>query len=75
MAKLRGGLIQMSLKGDTSMEPKQIRDLMLEAHLPLIAEAGKKGVQVLCFQEVFTQPYFCPSQDTPTSGHPFTGSR
>ena len=63
MAKLRGGLIQMSLKGDTSMEPKQIRDLMLEAHMPLIAEAGKRGVQVLCFQEVFTQPYFCPSQD------------
>ncbi len=63
MAKLRGGLIQMSLKGDTSMKPEQIRDLMLEAHMPLIAEAGKQGVQVLCFQEVFTQPYFCPSQD------------
>ena len=63
MAKLRGGLIQMSLKGDTSMPPLQIRDLMLEAHLPLIEEAGKQGVQVLCFQEVFTQPYFCPSQD------------
>ena len=63
MAKLRGGLIQMSLKGDTSMPPLQIRDLMLEAHLPLIEEAGKQGVQVLCFQEVCTQPYFCPSQD------------
>jgi beta-ureidopropionase len=63
MAKLRGGLIQMSLKGDTSMKPERIRDLMLEAHMPLIAEAGKQGVQVLCFQEVFTQPYFCPSQD------------
>ena len=64
MAKLRGGLIQMGLKGDTSMAPLQIRDLMIEAHLPLIEEAGRKGVQVLCFQEVFTQPYFCPSQDS-----------
>ncbi len=63
MAKLRGGLIQMGLKGDTAMSPPQIRDLMIEAHLPLIAEAGKQGVQILCFQEVFTQPYFCPSQD------------
>jgi beta-ureidopropionase len=63
MAKLRGGLIQMGLKGDTSMSPTQIRDLMIESHLPLIAEAGKQKVQVLCFQEVFTQPYFCPSQD------------
>ena len=63
MAKLRGGLIQMALKGDTSMSPKQIRDIMIEAHLPLIAQAAKQDVQVLCFQEVFTQPYFCPSQD------------
>lgn len=53
----------MSLKGNTDMSPEQIRDAMLEAHLPLIDEAGKQGVQVLCFQEVFTQPYFCPSQD------------
>ena len=36
---------------------------MLEAHLPLIDKAGEAGVQILCFQEVFTQPYFCPSQD------------
>src|SRR5215469_13685485 len=63
MKGLKGGLIQMSLKGDTSMSPDQIRERMLAAHLPLIEEAGKQGVQVLCFQEVFTQPYFCPSQD------------
>lgn len=65
MSKLTSGLIQMSLKGDAeSMSPEQIRDSMLEAHLPLIDQAAKKGVQVLCFQEVFTQPYFCPSQDS-----------
>ncbi len=64
MSKLRGGLIQMGLKGDTSMSPEQIRDKMLDAHIPLIDEAGAQGVQVLCFQEVFTQPYFCPSQDS-----------
>jgi N-carbamoylputrescine amidase len=63
MATLHGGLIQMSLKGNTGMSPEQIRDAMVEAHLPLIDEAGRRGVQVLCLQEVFTQPYFCPSQD------------
>jgi beta-ureidopropionase len=63
MAKLRGGLIQMQLKGDTSMSPDAIKEKMIAAHLPLIEEAGKQGVQVLCFQEVFSQPYFCPSQD------------
>ena len=63
MGTLTGGLIQMSLKADTSKSPEQIRDAMVEAHLPLIDEAGRRGVQVLCLQEVFTQPYFCPSQD------------
>lgn len=64
MSKVKCGLIQMSLKGDGSMEPDEIRKRMLDAHLPLVDEAGGQGVQVLCFQEVFTQPYFCPSQDT-----------
>ena len=61
--KVRSGLIQMALKGDTSMAPEEITKKMIEAHIPYIEEAGEKGVQVLCMQEVFTQPYFCPSQD------------
>jgi N-carbamoylputrescine amidase len=63
MTMLKGGLIQMSLKGDTSMSPEEIRNRMNDAHIPLIEQAGKAGVQVLCLQEVFNQPYFCPSQD------------
>ena len=63
MSMLKGGLIQMGLKGDTDMSPADITKTMIEAHIPYIEEAGKAGVQVLCFQEVFTQPYFCPSQD------------
>jgi len=63
MASLRGGLIQMSLKGDTGMSPGEIRDKMIAALMPHIADAARQGVQVLCFQEVCTQPYFCPSQD------------
>jgi len=64
MSIVKSGLIQMSLKGDAAHDtPEQIRDKMLEAHIPLIEKAGKAGVQVLSFQEVFTQPYFCPGQD------------
>ncbi len=63
MTSVKAGLIQMSLKADTSQSPEQIRDTMNEAHLPLIEAAGQQGVQVLCLQEVFNQPYFCPSQD------------
>ena len=63
MPKLRSAIIQMGLKGSTEDDPEQIRQAMLEAHRPLIEQAGDAKVQVLCFQEVFTQPYFCPSQD------------
>ncbi len=62
--KVKCGLIQMSLKGDTSMSPEEIRNMMIDAHIPFIEKAAEQGVQVLCFQEVFTQPYFCPSQDS-----------
>ena len=63
MATVRGGLIQMSLKAPTDKSPQEIAKGMMEAHAPLIEKAGKAGVQVLCLQEVFNQPYFCPSQD------------
>ena len=59
-----GGLIQMSNPlNDAGASVEQVRDAMLDKHLPFIEEAGKKGVQILCLQEVFNGPYFCPSQD------------
>ncbi len=63
MATIRGGLIQMALKAPTEKSPAEIAKAMVEAHAPLIEKAGREGVQILCFQEVFNQPYFCPSQD------------
>ena len=63
MTFVRGGLIQMGLKASTEKSPQEIAKGMLEAHVPLVEKAGEAGVQVLCFQEVFNQPYFCPSQD------------
>jgi len=62
--KLVGGLIQMSNPiNDDSASVDDVRKAMTEKHLPYIEEAGKKGVQVLCLQEIFNGPYFCPSQD------------
>ncbi|HEX9610410.1 MAG TPA: nitrilase-related carbon-nitrogen hydrolase, partial [Gemmatimonadales bacterium] len=64
MRKVVGGLIQMSNPiNDASAPVAKIRDAMLEKHLPFIEDAGKKGVQILCLQEIFNGPYFCPSQD------------
>ncbi len=63
MAMLKGGLIQMSLKKDTSHAPRDIREAMLDAHVPFIEDAGRRGVQVLCMQEIFNHPYFCCVKD------------
>jgi N-carbamoylputrescine amidase len=60
-----GGLIQMSNpKLDPDASPDRIKQAMIEKHLPLIEEAGKRGVQILGLQELFYGPYFCPSQDS-----------
>ncbi len=65
MARIvKGGLIQASnpIPGDTDLEA--IKRAMIDKHIPLIEEAGRQGVQVLCLQEIFYGPYFCPSQDS-----------
>ena len=59
-----GGLIQCANPiNDESQPVAAITRAALERHLPLIEEAGKRGVQLLCLQEIFNGPYFCPSQD------------
>jgi beta-ureidopropionase len=61
---VRCGLIQCSNPvNDESQPVARIQQAMLDKHLPLIDEAGRKGVQILCLQEIFNGPYFCPSQD------------
>ncbi|MBA3499450.1 MAG: acyltransferase [Myxococcota bacterium] len=58
------GLIQASNPiNDESKTVAEIQAAMFEKHLPMIHEAGKKGVQILCLQEIFNGPYFCPGQD------------
>src|SRR6266576_2123573 len=65
MRKVVGGLIQMSNPiNDPNAPVAKISQAMEEKHLPYIEEAGKQGVQILCLQEVFNGPYFCPSPET-----------
>jgi beta-ureidopropionase len=64
MRSVRGGLIQMANPiNDPSASVETVREAMIAKHLPMIEEAGKRGVQILCLQEIFDGPYFCPSQD------------
>lgn len=61
---IKSGLIQMSLpktEGEGTIE--EIMQAMLDKHIPYIEEAGRQGVQILCLQEIFNTPYFCPGQD------------
>jgi beta-ureidopropionase len=44
--------------------PEEIKAAMVAKHLPLIEEAGKNGINILCLQEIFYGPYFCCEQDT-----------
>jgi N-carbamoylputrescine amidase len=61
---IKGGLIQCSNPiNDPDASIDEIREAMIAKHIPLIEEAGRQGVQVLGLQEIFTGPYFCPSQD------------
>ena len=61
---VRCGLIQCSNPiNDESQPVAKIQKAMLDKHVPLIKDAGKRGVQILCLQEIFNGPYFCPSQD------------
>jgi len=61
---VRCGLIQCSNPiNDESRPVAEIQKAMYEKHIPFIEDAGKKGVQILCLQEIFNGPYFCPSQD------------
>jgi beta-ureidopropionase len=61
---VRGGLIQSSLAISADQPIEAIKKAMIDKHIPLIDEAGRKGVQVLCLQEIFYGPYFCAEQKT-----------
>jgi len=61
---VRCGLIQCANPiNDESVPVSDIQEAMFEKHLPFIERAGEQGVQILCLQEIFNGPYFCPSQD------------
>jgi N-carbamoylputrescine amidase len=61
---VKGGLIQCrNPLNDESRPVKEIQAAALERHIPLIEQAGREKVQLLCLQEIFNGPYFCPSQD------------
>jgi beta-ureidopropionase len=59
---VRGGLIQCTLSESADKPIDIIKKSMIDKHVGFIEEAAKKGVQVLCLQEIFYGPYFCAEQ-------------
>lgn len=65
MAKtVRCGLIQASNVVHPDRPVAEVKQAMIDKHVKMVEEAAKKGVQILCLQEIFYGPYFCPSKDT-----------
>ena len=61
---VKGGLIQCANPINDETRPlAEVQAAAFEAHRPLIDQAPAEGVQILCLQEIFNGPYFCPGQD------------
>jgi N-carbamoylputrescine amidase len=58
------GLIQATHACSTDEPLETIKEANLAKHIPLIEQAAKEGVQIICMQEIFTGPYFCAEQTT-----------
>jgi beta-ureidopropionase len=61
---VRSGLVQTRFELDGTASLDAIYDSTLKKALGFVTEAAQKGVQILCFQELFNGPYFCAEQTT-----------
>jgi N-carbamoylputrescine amidase len=65
MRRVRIGLIQARWEGEVTNDKtiKKNMENMIRKHETLTETASMKGVNILCFQELFYGPYFCAEQD------------
>ena len=61
---IKAGLIQAANQGSPDASIEEIKKANIEHQMKFVEEAAKQGVQMLCFQEIFTTPYFCAEQQT-----------
>ncbi|MCP9494838.1 MAG: hypothetical protein MSG64_10330 [Pyrinomonadaceae bacterium MAG19_C2-C3] len=58
------GLIQAKNIAPTDAPIEEIKRANIEHQMKMVEDAARQGVQILCFQEIFTTPYFCAEQQT-----------
>jgi len=61
---IKCGLIQAANVAPTDAPIAEIKKANLNHQMKMVEDAAKQGVQMLCFQEIFTTPYFCAEQQT-----------
>ena len=61
---IKCGLIQAHNVGDVEKPIEEIKRANIEHQMKMVEDAAAQGVQMLCFQEIFTTPYFCAEQQT-----------
>jgi len=61
---IKCGLIQAANVAPTDAPIEEIKKANFEHQMKMVEDAARQGVQMLCFQEIFTTPYFCAEQQT-----------
>ncbi|MHA2249747.1 MAG: nitrilase-related carbon-nitrogen hydrolase [Candidatus Kariarchaeaceae archaeon] len=61
--KVKCGLIQATDAAPAGASLEEIKEANIVKHEKMIKEAGEKGVQILCLQEIFYGPYFPAEQN------------
>ncbi len=61
---IKCGLIQAHNHAPTDATIAETKKINNEIQLKMVDDAAKKGVNMLCFQEIFNTPYFCAEQTT-----------
>jgi N-carbamoylputrescine amidase len=61
---IKCGLIQAHNVGGVNAPIEEIKRANIEHQMKMVEDAAAQGVQMLCFQEIFTTPYFCAEQQT-----------
>jgi beta-ureidopropionase len=61
---IKCGLIQARNVAPTDAPIEEIKKANIEHQMKMVEDAAAQGVQMLCFQEIFTTPYFCAEQQT-----------
>jgi N-carbamoylputrescine amidase len=61
---VKAGLIQAHNQEASDAPIDMIKKANIDFQMKFVEEAAKQSVQMLCFQEIFTTPYFCAEQQT-----------